>query len=189
MPFQELSKRKRKDVKLEDIQVRVCLFAFDLQFNCDRHHGCTALWKCPSGSSSVLPEVDQDYQSSYGPFQSWLECMRSLLEFSELAAYHVLRSLRLANRRRLDWRTRSIPKHSVLFHSTSWSMIVILVPSIGISPTHTYFLLTGGQCCGRKDIFSSKSIVSQEKVLLIWIRLESWRCNPSLDVQSATVVA
>ncbi|KAI0076086.1 DNA ligase I [Panus rudis PR-1116 ss-1] len=30
MPFQELSKRKRKDVKVEDIQVRVCLFAFDL---------------------------------------------------------------------------------------------------------------------------------------------------------------
>ena len=32
MPFQELSKRKRKDVKLEDIQVRVCLFAFDLLY-------------------------------------------------------------------------------------------------------------------------------------------------------------
>jgi DNA ligase-1 len=30
MPFQELSKRKRKDVKVEDIQVKVCLFAFDL---------------------------------------------------------------------------------------------------------------------------------------------------------------
>ena len=30
LPFQELSKRKRKDVKIEDIQVRVCLFAFDL---------------------------------------------------------------------------------------------------------------------------------------------------------------
>ena len=30
MPFQELSKRKRKDVKVEDIEVRVCLFAFDL---------------------------------------------------------------------------------------------------------------------------------------------------------------
>lgn len=30
MPFQELSKRKRKDVKIEEIQVRVCLFAFDL---------------------------------------------------------------------------------------------------------------------------------------------------------------
>jgi DNA ligase-1 len=30
MPFQELSKRKRKDVKVEDIQIRVCLFAFDL---------------------------------------------------------------------------------------------------------------------------------------------------------------
>lgn len=32
MPFQELSKRKRKDVKIEDIQVRVCLFAFDLLY-------------------------------------------------------------------------------------------------------------------------------------------------------------
>ena len=32
MPFQELSKRKRKDVKVEDIQVRVCLFGFDLLY-------------------------------------------------------------------------------------------------------------------------------------------------------------
>lgn len=32
MPFQELSKRKRKDVKVEDIQVHVCLFAFDLLY-------------------------------------------------------------------------------------------------------------------------------------------------------------
>ncbi|KAH7910937.1 ATP-dependent DNA ligase [Hygrophoropsis aurantiaca] len=32
MPFQELSRRKRKDVKVEDIQVRVCLFAFDILF-------------------------------------------------------------------------------------------------------------------------------------------------------------
>jgi hypothetical protein len=32
MPFQELSKRKRKDVKVEDIQVRVCLFAFDILY-------------------------------------------------------------------------------------------------------------------------------------------------------------
>ena len=32
MPFQELSKRKRKDVKVEDIQVRRCLFAFDLLY-------------------------------------------------------------------------------------------------------------------------------------------------------------
>ena len=31
-PFQELSKRKRKDVKVEDIQVRVCLFGFDLLY-------------------------------------------------------------------------------------------------------------------------------------------------------------
>ncbi|KAH8120151.1 DNA ligase I [Phellopilus nigrolimitatus] len=32
MPFQELSKRKRKDVKVEDIQIRVCLFAFDILY-------------------------------------------------------------------------------------------------------------------------------------------------------------
>ncbi|PPQ76335.1 hypothetical protein CVT26_008963 [Gymnopilus dilepis] len=32
MPFQELSRRKRKDVRVEDIQVKVCLFAFDLLY-------------------------------------------------------------------------------------------------------------------------------------------------------------
>ncbi|KAF9044554.1 ATP-dependent DNA ligase [Hymenopellis radicata] len=32
LPFQELSRRKRKDVKVEDITVRVCLFAFDLLY-------------------------------------------------------------------------------------------------------------------------------------------------------------
>ncbi|KAF8525060.1 DNA ligase I [Hysterangium stoloniferum] len=32
LPFQELSRRKRKDVKVEDIEVKVCLFAFDLLF-------------------------------------------------------------------------------------------------------------------------------------------------------------
>ncbi|KAG8756046.1 hypothetical protein FRC11_005566, partial [Ceratobasidium sp. 423] len=32
LSFQELSKRKRKDVKVEDIQVRVCLFGFDLLY-------------------------------------------------------------------------------------------------------------------------------------------------------------
>ncbi|KAI6008206.1 DNA ligase I [Pisolithus orientalis] len=32
MPFQELGRRKRKDVKVEDIQVLVCLFGFDLLY-------------------------------------------------------------------------------------------------------------------------------------------------------------
>lgn len=32
LPFQELSKRKRKDVKAEDVTVKVCLFAFDLLY-------------------------------------------------------------------------------------------------------------------------------------------------------------
>lgn len=32
LPFQELSKRKRKDVKAEDIKVKVHIFAFDLLY-------------------------------------------------------------------------------------------------------------------------------------------------------------
>lgn len=32
LPFQELSRRKRKDVKAEDVTVQVCLFAFDLLY-------------------------------------------------------------------------------------------------------------------------------------------------------------
>lgn len=32
LPFQELSRRKRKDVKAEDITVKVHLFAFDLLY-------------------------------------------------------------------------------------------------------------------------------------------------------------
>jgi DNA ligase-1 len=42
MPFQELSRRKRKDVRVEDIQVRVCLFAFDLLYL----NGEVSLWCC-----------------------------------------------------------------------------------------------------------------------------------------------
>lgn len=44
MPFQELSKRKRKDVKVEDIQVRVCLFAFDLLYLNGEVSTFTPLW-------------------------------------------------------------------------------------------------------------------------------------------------
>lgn len=32
LPFQDLSRRKRKDVRTEDITVRVHLFAFDLLY-------------------------------------------------------------------------------------------------------------------------------------------------------------
>lgn len=32
LPFQELSKRKRKDVKAEDITIKVHIFAFDILF-------------------------------------------------------------------------------------------------------------------------------------------------------------
>ena len=32
LPFQQLMTRKRKDVKIQDVQVQVCVFAFDLLF-------------------------------------------------------------------------------------------------------------------------------------------------------------
>lgn len=32
LPFQKLMTRKRKDVKIEDVKVKVCVFAFDLLF-------------------------------------------------------------------------------------------------------------------------------------------------------------
>jgi DNA ligase-1 len=32
LPFQQLMTRKRKDVKVEDVKVKVCVFAFDLLF-------------------------------------------------------------------------------------------------------------------------------------------------------------
>lgn len=32
LPFQEITKRKRKDVKLEDITVKVHIFAFDILY-------------------------------------------------------------------------------------------------------------------------------------------------------------
>ena len=32
LPFQQLMTRKRKDVKVEDVKVRVCVFAFDMLF-------------------------------------------------------------------------------------------------------------------------------------------------------------
>ena len=33
LPFQQLMTRKRKDVKVEDVKVKVCVFAFDLLFH------------------------------------------------------------------------------------------------------------------------------------------------------------
>lgn len=32
LPFQQLMTRKRKDVKVEDVKVKVCVFAFDILF-------------------------------------------------------------------------------------------------------------------------------------------------------------
>jgi len=54
MPFQELSKRKRKDVKVEDIQVRVCLFAFDLLYLNDEVRVMQILFRYDSKLSAAL---------------------------------------------------------------------------------------------------------------------------------------
>ncbi|KLO17007.1 DNA ligase I [Schizopora paradoxa] len=62
MPFQELSKRKRKDVKLEDIQVRVHLFAFDLLFL----NGEPQLHKPLSERRRLLREHFQPVEGEFG---------------------------------------------------------------------------------------------------------------------------
>lgn len=48
LPFQQLMTRKRKDVKVEDVKVKVCVFAFDMLFYngevridpCGQHFSC-----------------------------------------------------------------------------------------------------------------------------------------------------
>lgn len=57
MPFQELSKRKRKDVKVEDIQVRVCLFAFDLLYLNGEVSAFTTLLFCSLTLSILIAET------------------------------------------------------------------------------------------------------------------------------------
>lgn len=54
MPFQELSRRKRKDVKVEDILVRVCLFGFDLLYL----NGEVGVFES-RGSTAVINDVFQ----------------------------------------------------------------------------------------------------------------------------------
>lgn len=53
LPFQELSKRKRKDVKAEDIKVKVHLFAFDLLYLNGKVSCCSALSRQGSRRDSL----------------------------------------------------------------------------------------------------------------------------------------
>ncbi|KAF7791891.1 hypothetical protein EIP86_002915 [Pleurotus ostreatoroseus] len=61
LPFQELSRRKRKDVKVEDIQVRVCIFAFDLLFL----NGESLLQKSLSERRALLKEHFQEVPGEF----------------------------------------------------------------------------------------------------------------------------
>ena len=72
MPFQELSKRKRKDVKVEDIQVRVCLFAFDLLYlngevsvlaNCS--FGVDLIWPCAATVAQKLDGTERALAAAF----------------------------------------------------------------------------------------------------------------------------
>lgn len=47
LPFQQLMTRKKKDVKIEDVKVKVCVFAFDILYlngEVSLHH--TYIWHC-----------------------------------------------------------------------------------------------------------------------------------------------
>ncbi|KAF9787157.1 DNA ligase I [Thelephora terrestris] len=66
MPFQELSRRKRKDVKVEDIVVRVCLFGFDLLYL----NGESLLQKPLSERRKLLREHFQEVHLEFA-FAKW----------------------------------------------------------------------------------------------------------------------
>ncbi|KAF9270200.1 ATP-dependent DNA ligase [Marasmius fiardii PR-910] len=82
MPFQELSRRKRKDVKVEDIQVRVCLFAFDLLYL----NGEPLLHKSLSERRKLLREhfqpVDGEFQFAKASDSEATEDIQAFLEES-----------------------------------------------------------------------------------------------------------
>lgn len=59
MPFQELSRRKRKDVKVEDILVRVCLFGFDLLYLNGEVRASKAEWGQPYTINDVFQSLLQ----------------------------------------------------------------------------------------------------------------------------------
>lgn len=54
LPFQELSRRKRKDVRTEDITVRVHLFAFDLLYLNGEVSASASAWNPADVSQSLL---------------------------------------------------------------------------------------------------------------------------------------
>ncbi|GJJ13777.1 hypothetical protein Clacol_008034 [Clathrus columnatus] len=82
LPFQELSKRKRKDVKLEDIEVKVCLFGFDLLYL----NGEPLLRKPLSERRQLLREhfqaVDKEFQFAKSSDSETVDEIQTFLEES-----------------------------------------------------------------------------------------------------------
>lgn len=61
LPFQVLSTRKRKDVELKDVKVRVCLFAFDILY----HNGERLINKSLRERREILHQVTVPVQSEF----------------------------------------------------------------------------------------------------------------------------
>ncbi|KAG7099196.1 hypothetical protein E1B28_001063 [Marasmius oreades] len=82
LPFQELSRRKRKDVKVEDIQVRVCLFTFDLLYL----NGESLLHNSLNERRKLLREhfqpVDREFQFAKSSESEATEDIQAFLEES-----------------------------------------------------------------------------------------------------------
>ncbi len=82
LPFQELSKRKRKDVKAEDIKVRVHLFAFDLIY----HNGVSLLKETLEHRRELLREyfipVDGEFDFAKSEDATNVEDIQVLLDKS-----------------------------------------------------------------------------------------------------------
>ena len=68
LPFQQLMTRKRKDVKAEDVKVKVCVFAFDMLFyNGEVSHRFSSVYAISLLSKGYCPEVSARAKRAFTP--------------------------------------------------------------------------------------------------------------------------
>lgn len=104
MPFQELSRRKRKDVKVEDIEVCVCLFAFDLLYLNGEVSFFFSCWQISSWLSKFLALVtDPTGETSWTVKAAFRCCSRGIRFCQVLRWRNHGRNTKFSGRERQRW--------------------------------------------------------------------------------------